>query len=391
MSVWATIRVVLAKELTDGLRDRRSLASALLFPLVGPILIAIMFTSIVEDQVAEGPLRVPVVGAAHAPGLVRHLEESDVVLEDPPADPAAAVSRGEVAMVLVVPADAERSVRSGKPVELELVVDRSRRDVAPMIARLEARIDAYSGKLASLRLLARGIHPDVVRPLVVRDVDVSTPQRRAANLLNVVPMFVMLAAFIGGMFLATDGTAGERERKSLEPLLLNPVSRRGLVVGKWLATAVLSVTSATVTLVGSAVALSRVPLDEIGLPVRFELSDASVVMAAIVPLCLLAAAVQLVVASFARSFREAQTYLSLLTLAPTLPGVLLVLRPLQTEPWMFAVPILGQQTLFLDVLRAEPTAGWAHALAAASALALAGVSVLVTAWLFDRESTLFGD
>jgi sodium transport system permease protein len=382
---------VLTKELRDGLRDRRSLMSALLFPLFGPVLIAIMFTSIVEDQASERPLEVPIDGAEHAPGLVEYLQHRGVVVQDPPLDPQNAVIEGDVPMVLIIPADYEESFRSGRSVSLELVTDHSRRDAEPLVQRLRIELEGYSAKIGTLRLLARGVHPEVVRPLTIRDLDVSTPQRRAANLVNVVPMFAMLAAFIGGMFLATDGTAGERERKSFEPLLLNPVSRYSLAAGKWIATVCLSLVSATVTLVGSGIALAQVPLHKIGLSLQFGPADFVAMFAAVLPLCLFAAGVQLVVASFARSFREAQTYLSLLTLLPTLPGVLLLIKPLKTEVWMLVIPVLGQQTLFMDVLRGEATAPWMFGVTGGSALLLASAAVATTGWLFSREKTLFGE
>jgi sodium transport system permease protein len=241
-----------------------------------------------------------------------------------------------------------------------------------------------------MRLLARGVDPKLARPVGIEDVDTATPQRHAANILNMVPMFVMLAIFVGGMFVATDSTAGERERKSLEPLLLNPVSRDALTLGKWLATTIFSSIGLVITLVGSVVALSRVPVGEIGLTLTFDTAQGVAVFAALLPLSFAAAGIQMLVASFARSFREAQTYLSVLTLLPTLPAVFLMLNPMKSEAWMAGVPVLGQQALLIDVLRGEPTPAWMFALAGGVALGLGLACVWATARLFEREKIIFG-
>lgn len=389
-SWWRVVRAVMAKELTDGIRDRRSVMSALLFPLVGPVLIAVMFSTIVQERSHDRPLQLPVAGAEHAPALVEHLEATGVEVVDAPADAEAAVDAGDVDLVLVVPPTYAEDFRASKPVQLELVIDSSRREAQAPIERVRRRIDSYGGRIGSLRLLARGVQPDVAQPLRVVELDVATPARRAANILTMVPMFVMLAAFIGGMFLATDGTAGERERKSLEPLLLNPVSRVALVTGKWLATTAFSMVGVLITLAGSVIALSQVPLEEVGLSLQFDAVRGLVVLACVLPLCPLAAGVQLWVASFARSFREAQTYLSLLTLAPALPGVWLTLEPVKTAAWMMAVPVLGQQALLMDVLRGDWGPAGLFALAGAVAVLAAVGCVAATSWLFGRERIIFG-
>ena len=387
---WRHVKTVMVKEALDGLRDRRSLMSALLFPLFGPVLIAVMFTMIVKEQGSEKPLELPVVGGEHAPGLIEHLEDLGVIIEEAPPDPKQAVSDGDLDVVLVIPEDFEEDFREARPAIVELIVDSSRRESKTPIRRTRKALEAWSASLGTMRLLARGVDPKIAKPLGIHDIDTATPQRHAANILNMVPMFVMLAIFVGGMFVATDSTAGERERKSLEPLLLNPVSRDALTLGKWLATTIFSSIGLLITLVGSVVALSRVPLQEIGLTLSFDAAQGVAVIAALLPLSFAAAGIQMLVASFARSFREAQTYLSVLTLVPTLPAVFLTLNPMKSEAWMAGVPVLGQQALLMDVLRGEPTEAWMFALAGGVALGLGAACVWATARLFERERIIFG-
>ncbi len=390
MTLLQQIRVVAGKELRDGIRDRRSVISALLFPLFGPILIAVMFTVILTEEADDSAIQVPVAGAEHAAALIEHLEAQGIEVEPAPDEPEAVVAAGDEDVVINIPADFEADFRAGRPASIELYVDSSRRESRTPIRRVRRAIESYSAKVGTLRLLARGVDPQLARPIAVEDLDTATPQRKAANLLAMVPMFVMLAVFVGGMFLATDATAGERERRSLEPLLLTPASRRGLALGKWAATTVFSSTSLVITLVGSLVAMSQVPLQEVGLQMTIGTVETLLVLGALLPLAPMAAGLQMLVASFAKSFREAQTYLSLLTLIPTLPAVFLSLKPLAADGWATLVPMMGQQVMLLGVLRGDPVDIGALLVSVAIALGIAVGCVFATAALFERERTIFG-
>lgn len=391
MSLLQTIRIVARKELLDGVRDRRSVLSALLFPLFGPLLIAVMFSVILTEETEEGPIALPVVGPEHAVALIEHLEAEGIEVVGPPEDPRAAVAAGDEDVVLEIDADFEAEFRAGRPAPVSLYVDSSRREGRVPIRRVRKAIETYSGKVGTLRLLARGIDPQLARPIAVDDVDTATPQQKAANLLAMVPMFVMLAVFVGGMFMATDATAGERERKSLEPLLLTPTARGGLVLGKWAATTVFSAIGLCITLVGSSVAMAQLPLEDVGLAVDLGPGDMAWVLGLLLPLAPMAAALQMLVASFAKSFREAQTYLSLLTMLPTLPGVFLTLEPLPPEGWASAVPVLGQQVLLLGVLRGDPVPMLPALGSVIVVLAITLACLAATTRLFGSEKTIFGE
>jgi sodium transport system permease protein len=384
------VRVVFRKELTDGVRDKRSLFSALILPLVGPLLVVVMFRFIAQQNATTGPVPLPVIGAEHAPGLVAYLRAHDVDVQEPPADPEKAIKSGDAPAVLIIDPSYPEHFRAGRPAKVEMLVDNSRNDARTKIRRAKRALQAYSAETGSMRLLARGIDPRIASPVDVSEVDLATPQQLAANVLNVIPMFVMMAAFIGGMYVATDSTAGERERGSLEPLLGNPVSRTSLVLGKWLATSVLAGASLLATLLTAGVALSQAPLEDLGIETTFGVSEALRVAAVMLPVAGFAAGVQLVVATFARSFREAQTYLSVLTLLPMLPGVWLTVAPTDAPPWTVVVPILGQQAVLMDVIRGNPVSAIGFLVPAVIAIIFSLVCVRVTAWLLGREKIVFG-
>jgi sodium transport system permease protein len=378
------------KELRDSARDRRAVASLLLFPLFGPVLVSLMLAQVVERATDERSVELPVVGADRAPGLMQYLGERGITVASPPGDPLRAVSEHKSDVVLVIGEDFESSFRGGRPAPVQLVVDEARDEARSSVGRVRAALDSYSRTVGALRLLAHGANPDLSRALSIDEVDLSTPQSRAALFLTFVPMFVLLAAFMGGMHSATDSTAGERERGSLEPLLLTPVARRDLVLGKWLAAVVFAALAVLTTLGCTALALGRVPLGRFGMTARLDTTQVLFVALAVLPVALLTCGLQVLVASFARTVKEAQIYMSLLVLLPLMPALLLSLRPMKQELWMMVVPVLGQQALVMGVMRGEPVNLLAFVIAGISAAVLGLSCVAATAALFRRERIVYG-
>jgi sodium transport system permease protein len=383
------IRLVFFKELIDHWRDRRSLLGSLLLPVIGPLLLLAIF-QLVQNLEKERPLEVPVVGAEHAPRLIADLVAGGVHILPGPGDPEDLVRRGAADMVLVIdPSYAER-YRAGQLARVRLIIDDSRTESHKNVRRVERMLLGYAQGLGSLRLIARGVAPQAASPLSLEEIDLATPQKLAANLLSMVPLFLMLAALVGGMNLAIDSTAGERERGSLEPLLLNPVSRRSLVLGKWLATSLASTLVALITLFGFVLTIEYLPLERLGMKVALGPREAGLILAAILPLTLFGAALQMLIATFARSFKEAQTYLSLLNLLPTVPAMFLMLGSTQIAWWMLPLPTLAQVATIVNVLRGEAVPGWHLAVIALSSLCYSALCVGFLERLLTRERIIFG-
>ena len=152
------------------------------------------------------------------------------------------------------------------------------------------------------------------------------------------------------MSIATDSTAGERERGSLEPLLVNPVPRAALVSGKWLAAAFASSLTVGLTTLLSVAMPRFLPLQDMGIRYRLGPEHIGLILAAVLPMCLFSTALQACIATLARSFKEAQSYMGILILVPTIPGIMTALYPLGGQVWMYGVPVLGSQVLLTNVL-----------------------------------------
>jgi len=386
----SAVSVVFRKELRESLRDRRSVMSALIMPVVIPLIVMLTMSQALEQTSSDAIVELPIVGREHAPGLVAHLESHGLRGVDAPADPDTAVRDRAVDVVLVIPADYGERFRANKPATIELIVDRSRNDTLADIRKVEIALNGYAARVGTLRMLARGVDPGVGQPIQVVEVDQATPQKLAATFLNVIPMFLLLAAFVGGLHVATDCTAGERERGSLEPLLITPAKRRDLLLGKWLATVVFSMVTVVLMLAGSLIAMSNVPLEKIGFSFSITPAQIATMLITIVPLTFLVTAVQLLVASFARSFREAQTYLSLMMLVPMVPGAILTVTPIDSASWMALIPLLGQQVHLTDILRGEPFDRFGFAIATVIALLFSMVTIELTARLYRRERIVYG-
>jgi sodium transport system permease protein len=381
--------VVLRKELKDGSRDRRALLTLLFSAMFAPVLLGFMMNRLADRQRELQDVSVPVVGIEHAPALVDWLtQQAGVEIVPGPPDAEAAVREGEDVVVVISPEFAKK-FSSSSPAEIKIVSDGSRTTSRPKVQRVRGLLQRYNAEIGSMRLIARGVTPAISSPLQLQDVEVSSAQQRAAQILSFIPLFVVLAAFMGGMQIAMDSTAGERERGSLEPLLVNPAPRSVFVTGKWLAASCGAVLSVVLTTALSLAMLDYIPLQELG--IRFRLGGQQVggLLAAALPICFLAPAIQAYASTFARSFKEAQSYMGMLIMVPMIPGMLSTLYPLGDKPWLYPVPIIGQQVLLTAVMGGRTVGAWSFAVAAASTLLLAVILVRMTTVLFRNERIIF--
>jgi sodium transport system permease protein len=239
-----------------------------------------------------------------------------------------------------------------------------------------------------MRLLARGMDPAVIRPMIVDQMDVSTPAGRSALLLGVLTYFLLFATLMGGFYLAIDTTAGERERKSLEPLLATPVKRSSLLLGKLGATVFYMLLSLALTLAAFTVALAYIPMEQLGMSSSFTVITALKVFAVLVPFTPLGAALMIVVASFTKSYKEAQTYLGLLLVIPTLPLIFAMMLNVEPATRLMWIPSLSQHLLITTLLREDPFQLSWFALSTASTLALAVACGWIATRLYRREALL---
>ena len=387
------IAIVFNKEVVDNLRDRRSLFSSLISTLIGPgillLMIIILGKTFFRDQ-TENKLELPVLGAENAPTLISYLEQHYVEAVSAPADPETAVRNGDVNIVLVISDEYGKSFESGEPAPVQLIVDTSRQSAYSDVQRVTTLLDSYIEMMGSLRLMARGISPNVTEVLAVETVDVSTPQTQVLIFLNMMPYFIILVVFVGGMHVIVDATAGERERGSLEPLLINPVRRSEFVVGKLLASIPFATLAVFVTLLAFALAFNAFPIEEvIGYPLSIDLKALVGIFFISLPMIFLASAVQMIITSYTRSYKEAQTYTGFLPLVPALPGIAIAFLPVKPTLWMMLIPTFGQQFLINQMMRGEPIDPLYVVVSTVSTTLAALACIFVAIRLYQRERLIY--
>lgn len=387
----AAVLTVYVKELRDALRDRRTALMVLLASiLTGPVTLVLMaqFVSGLEEKAAT--LKVRIAGREHAPALVNFLQRGDVEIETAPPDYEERIRKGRLDAVIVVPEDFEERFLSGDGARVEVVYDDSRTESGPAIRQAERLLRAFNRETGMLRMVARGVSPDLVEPVKVEHVNTATPRQKGAFLLFLIPMFAILSPLLGGMAIAIDSTAGERERGSLEPLLGNPVPAWKIVLGKWLAAWSFAAAVAVLTLGGFVVAASLYAGRRLAALMTFGAPEFAMFVAMVVPFAAMTAALQMLICTYGRSYREAQTYVSYLSTLVSFVPLAVFFSGLTHAFWQLVVPVLGQQVVLSRIVRGDPL-GWADwALPSFIALALAAFAVTLVSRLLRQERIVFG-
>ena len=389
-----TFLTVFFKELLDNVRDRRTLASALIMgPIFGPVMFAVVINMSIDRALddAESVMELPVIGQEYAPNLMRFLESRNIDIVAGPEDAggaAEAVKSGLHDVVLVVPENFGEQLADTIPARIGLYSDEANSQGEKEARRARSALRAYNQQLAGIRLSARGVNPLLLRPINIDEVDVSTPSGRSAMLLGMMSYFFIFALLMGGMYLAIDTTAGERERGSLEPLLSLPVTRGQLILGKIMATCVFMAASLMLSLLSFYVVLEFMPLEQLGMTPNFGLPVVAAAFFLLLPFILLGASLMTLVASFTKSYKEAQTWLSVVLIAPTLPILVVSILTLRPKLEFMFVPSLSQHLILVDMVKNEPLNGLHIAISVCSTLVFGAILTWICARLYQREGLL---
>ncbi|MGI4719179.1 MAG: ABC transporter permease [Janthinobacterium lividum] len=349
--------IVLRKELRETLREKRTLALLALFTLLYPVLIGFMLHKAIDKSTKserEG-IELTVIGGAKAPTLMSQLGQKNITVKDSgPMDEEAIgelLRAKKTVAVLRLSDEFAENYHAMRPARVEVWYDSSAENNAQR-REVEEVLEAYGNNVASARLLAHGVSPAALAPVLLQRYDTGTNASRSAMLIGSIIGILFFPAFMLCMSAAVDSTAGERERRSLEVLMAQPAHAWELVGGKWLAASVLSIVGVTFSLVLAHVILKWLPLEEIGMSWSLGWSDLALVCLVTVPLSLLASALYVALAMNAKTFKEAQTVLSFVMIVPLVPGMVVSMMDLKTAQWMYSVPVLSNQTLVKELSKA---------------------------------------
>ena len=386
------LNTVFRKEVRENIRDRRALFNSL---LLGPLLFPLLFVGMMwflqsaEQERAEQPLELPVVGAEYAPNLVRYLEQQGAIIQPEPKDPEAMVRNQETPVVIRILPEFPDRWTEGLPAPVEVIMDPSRQESNTAIRRVKGLLLGYGQRIGTLRLQLRGVSPQIASPIMLKDVDLSTAKSRAILAVIFLPYVLMITAFTGATHLAMDTTAGEKERKSLEPLLINPVPRWQIMTGKMLTTTAFAMASLALTLVSFRIVLPYMPVGAFGMDLTLGLATLLKILAVISPVAILAAALLTLLASFAKSYREAQSYMGLVILIPMIPSLIFMANPIKAEAWMMSIPLFSQNLLIGEIIREEAVSLSWYAMSVASTLVIGLALAVLAATLYNRPRLIF--
>ncbi|MGH8853298.1 MAG: ABC transporter permease [Telluria sp.] len=346
--------IIFLKELRETLRDKRTLGMLAMFTLLYPAMIGLMLHQGIDKSTKterEG-IELAVIGGAKAPTLMSQLGQNSItVKETAPMDEEAIgelLRSKKVAAVLRLPDDFVENYNAMRPARIEVWYD-SASESGGQRADIEDVLKAYSANIASARLLAHGVSTAALTPIQVQRYDTGTNASRSAVLIGSIMGILFFPAFMLSMSAAVDSTAGERERRSLEVLMAQPAHTWELVGGKWLAASTLGIVGVTLELMLAHGILGWLPLEEIGMSWGLSWGQLMLVCLVTVPLSLLAGAIHIALAMNAKTFKEAQTIISIVLIVPFIPGFVVSFLDLKTADWMYMVPMMANQTLVKEL------------------------------------------
>jgi sodium transport system permease protein len=347
--------IILVKEVVDALRDRRTLLR-LLVPavLMGPLLLLALsgLISSLEDRAEQRELLV--AGIEHAPTLRNYLERQTYTIKTAPADYEAKLRATTLLEpVLVIGQDFERELLAGDKPTVELVSDSANQRASAGLSSLQRLLGGFNRERASLNLALRGISIDLLQPVTVEERDLASTQARAARITGIIPMFIIMAVLYGALTAALDSTAGERERGSLEPLLMNPVQQFALVLGKWGAVALLGMAVALLASLSFVPAQWLLKSDSLQAMFQFGAAEVMAFLLLQLPLAAGLGAVLMAFAIRSKTFKEAQAGSTLVVTVVGMAPLVSLLNPGGDAGWYLWVPGLAQNTLMMLVLKGE--------------------------------------
>jgi sodium transport system permease protein len=398
---WRNIAVVYRKELTDSLRDRRTLLSMIVIPTLLMPLFTLGVGALSAALFGRALQEIPVVmalGGEDSPQIMAQLKaRRDITIVPGSADYATLISNKKVRAAVEIPENFDAALARGESATVRIYMYEGELRSSFGVERLQRFFREFRDRTVRARLEASHQPTTLIEPLKIEEHNVAPPERVAGALLGgLIPYFVILFCMTGAMYPAMDLTAGEKERGTMETILCSPVSRTHLVIGKFLmvltaslAAAVLSMLSMGLTLVGGTrLLLSLLPTNGRTMSLVIRPQSLLWVFLMIVPLAVLFSAALLAIALFARSYKEAQSYLSPLAIIVLLPAIISVLPGVELNAGLALIPVLNTSLASKEIV-----AGIFHwqllALILISSSVYAAAALMVAVRLFQRESVLF--
>lgn len=396
------VGIVYRKELTDSLRDRRTVISMIIVPLLVMPLLTIGMGALSLTLVGLAMKEVPsvmILGGEDSPRLMAKLQGlKDVHIVAAAPDYAEEISNKEIRAAVEIPKDFDAKLAAGESSTVKIYMYAGELKSGFGADRLQRFFREMRERTIRENLEARQLPETLARPFDIEEKNVAPPEKVGGVLLGgIIPYFVILLCLTGAMYPAMDLTAGEKERGTMETILCSPVSRTHLVLGKFLMVLTASIATAVLTIASMAVSFGAGK--KMLLAFTYGAADAALqititgkaivsIFFVVLPLAVFFSAALLALSLFAKSFKEAQSYISPLMIVVVLPAVAALLPGVELTPALAAVPVLNTSLVSKEIITG--TYHWdLIALIFLSSSAYAVVALAIAVKLFQREDVLF--
>lgn len=348
------IRAIAAKELKDALRDRRTILAMIVIPIL--ILPVLMFLPTFLASPERNPVRIAVIQsdstsddfvATLASGQIR------IVRVDRNENMTKLIQNGDYELGMALPPDFSRIFEGpDQTATITIFVDQSSARGAIALSLVQDTITKYSNKIVSERLARTGLPPEALTPIETELRSVSVTGMGAIFLAILLPLFLGIYAITGAMYFVMDTTAGEKERKTLEALLTMPATRTEIVLGKFLIAVLIALVSSALAILGmmSGAVLLLGAAGESSLGLSISKTNILLIGLATLVLAMTSASLEMVISIFARSFKEAQNFLSPLTIVIVVPAIAMQYMGEQTLRSLAIAPIFNAMLMIRDAL-----------------------------------------
>ncbi|QSX35572.1 ABC transporter permease [Shewanella avicenniae] len=373
------VLTLLRKELIDASRDKRSVLAGLYYAIGTPLIMCGLFMVLINQLSSPDDLPIKITNAAQAPDLVRYLGQKGINNSD---------SEKAEKIRLEISPDYAAQMAQGQSAEVIIVADDSEEKLQKSIRRLQRTLQGYSSEMGSLRLLARGIDPRIMQPLKVELHDKATQDSKGGMIMGIAIFTMLYSVFISGMNLAIDTSAGERERNSLGLLLSHPVTTGQLVLSKLFAVTAFAMLGLVLILLISHFAYPMVPWPELGFSITITPAFMATVLVIGLPVAMMAASLQLFVSFMAKTFKEAQSYL---TMVMFIPLALAMSASYNIAPDVLRwLPVSGQQGALMEVIKGKTLPLQELLVSSGATLAITLLLALALTRMLRSENVVFG-
>ncbi|MFU2509662.1 ABC transporter permease [Pseudoalteromonas sp. ASV78] len=374
------LTVLFKKELMDASRDKRSVMAGLYYAIGTPIGVCLLMSVLLQQLASPETLKINIENSERAPGLIAHLNSRDIV--------ASTDADERKAITLSISEDYQQKMSEGRPATVTLITDKSDDKLRKHINQVEKAMALYSSEIASLRLVSRGVDPNLMRAIAIEVHDQATPDSKGGMILGLVALTLILALFYAAMNLAIDTSAGERERNSLSLLLSHPLHSLHIVLAKVGAITTFSMLGLVVILVVSKFSYAMVPWQQMGFSITITPAFMLFSIAICLPIALMSASSQVFVSFMAKSFKEAQSYVTMVLFIPMALSMITT-YDIATDvvQWL---PIAAQQFALMEFIKGNPIPVPQLLLSTVITLVLCAAFSFLSARMLKSEKVVFG-